>query len=103
MAAPLQGLPVRLDRAPQRGAAFAITRASRRARTRSIGSRSRASDAQFRPGAKFEPLHQRRRQSLPVLKRDLPPQISSSAAEDGGHGVLRALDPDHPLGHNVAR
>ena len=28
---------VRLDRAPQRGAAFAITRASRRARTRSIG------------------------------------------------------------------
>src|SRR4029077_11814402 len=41
MAAPWQGLPVRLDRAPQRGAAFAITRASRRARTRSIGSRSR--------------------------------------------------------------
>jgi hypothetical protein len=42
MAAARQGLPVRLDRAPQRGAAFAITRASRRARTRSIGSRSRA-------------------------------------------------------------
>src|SRR5262245_23713336 len=42
MAAPRQGLPVRLDRAPQRGAAFALTRASRRARTRSIGSRSRA-------------------------------------------------------------
>src|SRR5262249_24578290 len=42
MAAAWQGLPVRLDRAPQRGAAFAITRASRRARTRSIGSRSRA-------------------------------------------------------------
>src|SRR5215831_12134667 len=41
MAAARQGLPVRLDRAPQRGAAFAITRASRRARTRSIGSRSR--------------------------------------------------------------
>src|SRR5215469_9682482 len=41
MAAPRQGLPVRLDRAPQRGAAFALTRASRRARTRSIGSRSR--------------------------------------------------------------
>jgi bifunctional non-homologous end joining protein LigD len=37
MAAPRQDLPVRLDRAPQRGAAFAITRASRRARTRSIG------------------------------------------------------------------
>ncbi len=42
MAAARHGLPVRLDRAPQRGAAFAITRASRRARTRSIGSRSRA-------------------------------------------------------------
>src|SRR5262249_43223367 len=42
MAAARQGLPVRLDRVPQRGAAFAITRASRRARTRSIGSRSRA-------------------------------------------------------------
>jgi hypothetical protein len=35
MAAPRQGLPVRLDRAPQRGAAFALTRASRRARMRS--------------------------------------------------------------------
>src|SRR5215475_14271816 len=42
MAAARQGLPVRLDREPQRGAAFALTRASRRARTRSIGSRSRA-------------------------------------------------------------
>src|SRR6516164_4258893 len=42
MAAARQGLPVRLDRAPQRGAAFALTRASRRDRTRSIGSRSRA-------------------------------------------------------------
>src|SRR5437660_405202 len=42
MAAPRQGLPVRLERAPHRGAAFAITRASRRARTRSIGSHSRS-------------------------------------------------------------
>jgi hypothetical protein len=42
MAAARQGLPVRLDRAPQRGAAFALTRASRRARMRSISSRSRA-------------------------------------------------------------
>src|SRR5262249_35375666 len=42
MAAARQGLPVRLDRAPQRGAAFALTRASRRVRTRSIGSRPRA-------------------------------------------------------------
>ena len=35
---------------PQRGAAFALTRASRRARTRSIGSRSRAFQ-QHRPRA----------------------------------------------------
>src|SRR5215471_10429068 len=48
MAAARQGLPVRLDRAPQRGAAFALTRASRRARTRSIGSRSRASRSRAR-------------------------------------------------------
>jgi hypothetical protein len=33
MAAARQGLPVRLDRARQRGAAFTLTRASRRART----------------------------------------------------------------------
>src|SRR5262249_17556697 len=42
MAAARQGLPVRLDRAPQRGAAFALASASRRARTRSLGSRPRA-------------------------------------------------------------
>jgi hypothetical protein len=40
MAAPRQGLPVRLERAPHRGAAFALSNASERARTRSIGSRS---------------------------------------------------------------
>src|SRR5215475_8258865 len=43
MAAPRQGLPVRLDRAPQRGAAFALANASRRTRTRSISSRSTGS------------------------------------------------------------
>src|SRR6266446_372737 len=43
MAAPWQGLPVRLERAPHRGAAFALSNASKRARTRSIGSRSRGS------------------------------------------------------------
>src|SRR5262245_23006362 len=43
MAAARQGSPVRLDRAPQRGAAFALTSASRRARKRSLGSRSRGS------------------------------------------------------------
>jgi len=37
----LKGLPVRLERAPHRGAAFALSNASKRARTRSIGSRSR--------------------------------------------------------------
>src|SRR5215831_11525181 len=47
MAAARQGLPVRLDRAPQRGAAFAIIRASRRVRTRSIGSRSTGSSLIF--------------------------------------------------------
>jgi hypothetical protein len=41
LAAPRQGLPVRLERAPHRGAAFALSNASKRARTRSIGSRSR--------------------------------------------------------------
>src|SRR5215831_8153977 len=46
MAAARQGLPVRLDRAPQRGAAFAITRASRRARMRSP-SRVRGSSLIF--------------------------------------------------------
>src|SRR5260221_14098018 len=43
MAAPRQGLPVRLERAPHPGAAFALSNASKRARTRSIGSRSRGS------------------------------------------------------------
>src|SRR5215471_20828984 len=41
MAAPWQRLPVRLERAPHRGAAFALSNASKRARTRSISSRSR--------------------------------------------------------------
>ena len=41
MAAPRQGLPVRLERAPHRGAAFALSNASKRACTRSIDSRSR--------------------------------------------------------------
>src|SRR5262245_61221193 len=43
MAAPRQDLPVRLERAPHRGAAFALSNASNRARARSIGSRSRGS------------------------------------------------------------
>jgi hypothetical protein len=43
MAAARQGLPVRLDRAPQRGAAFALTSASRRACIRSIDLRARGS------------------------------------------------------------
>src|SRR5262245_30680575 len=52
MAAARQGFPVRLDRAPQRGAAFALASASRRAWTRSIGSRSTGSSLIFdRPPA----------------------------------------------------
>src|SRR5947208_2515876 len=42
MAAPRQGLPVRLERAPHRGAAFALSNASKRARARSVGLRSRS-------------------------------------------------------------
>src|SRR5437588_12709427 len=48
MAPPWQGLPVRLERAPHRGAAFALSNASKRGRTRSIGSRSRGSLFIFR-------------------------------------------------------
>src|SRR6266516_2986083 len=48
MAAPWQGLPVRLERAPHRGAAFALSNAFKRARIRSIGSRSRGSLLIFR-------------------------------------------------------
>src|SRR5947207_14554380 len=40
MAAPRQGLPVRLERAPHRGAAFAWSNASKRARAQSVGLRS---------------------------------------------------------------
>jgi hypothetical protein len=56
MAAPSQGLPVRLERAPHRGAAFALSNASKRARARSvvlrsgslfIGSRSKGSSFIF--------------------------------------------------------
>src|SRR6516162_4138123 len=47
MAAAWHGLPVRLDRAPQRGAAFALASASRRAWTRSIGPRSTGSSLIF--------------------------------------------------------
>src|SRR5262249_2750727 len=43
MAAARHGLPVRLDRAPQRGAAFPLTSASRRACMRSIDLRARGS------------------------------------------------------------
>src|SRR5262249_3269829 len=49
MAAAWHGLPVRLDRAPQRGAAFALASASRRAWTRHIGSRSTGSLLIFTP------------------------------------------------------
>src|SRR5262249_25296428 len=55
MAAPWQGLPVRLERAPHRGAAFALSNASKRARTRSIGSRSRGSLFIFRSSPAVAP------------------------------------------------
>src|SRR5215510_16203639 len=52
MAAPWQGLPVRLERAPHRGAAFALSNASKRARTRSIGSGSRSSAVNLAPAVR---------------------------------------------------
>src|SRR5439155_12367229 len=55
MAAPRQGLPVRLERAPHRGAAFALSNASKRARTRSIGARSRGSLFIFRSSPAVAP------------------------------------------------
>jgi len=55
MAAPRQGLPVPLERVPHRGAAFALSNASERARTRSIGSRSRGSLFIFRSSPAVAP------------------------------------------------
>src|SRR5262249_46008151 len=55
MAAPWQGLPVRLERAPHRGAAFALSNASKRARPRPIGSRSRGSLFIFRSSPAVAP------------------------------------------------
>src|SRR5262244_2513309 len=82
MAAARQGLPVRLDRAPQRGAAFAIIRASRRARTRSIGSRSRARGSSLifdHPPAVAPPPDQWRRYSRRERTRGQAPP------PNGGH------------------
>jgi hypothetical protein len=61
MAAPRQGLPVRLERAPHRGAAFALSNASKRARTWPIGSRSRGSLFIFRSSPPSLPLAPRYR------------------------------------------
>src|SRR5262245_62293374 len=55
MAAPWQALPVRLEQAPHRGAAFALSNASKRARIRSIGSRSRGSLFIFRSSPAVPP------------------------------------------------
>src|SRR5256886_11681476 len=72
MAAPRHGLPVRLERAPHRGAAFALSNASKRARIRSIGSRSRGSLFIFR--------------SSPAVA---PPGPSDRIARDHGLPALR--------------
>src|SRR5215831_596390 len=72
MAAPWQGLPVRLERAPHRGAAFALSNASKRARIRSIGSRSRGSLFIFRSSPAVAPPGPRYRvardHGLPALR-----------------------------------
>src|SRR6266545_1469235 len=73
MAAPWQGLPVRLERAPHRGAAFALSNASKRARIRFIGSRSRGSLFIFRsspaPSLPLAPRYRvARDHGLPALR-----------------------------------
>src|SRR5262249_23500391 len=72
MAAPWQGLPVRLERAPHRGAAIALSNASKRARIRSLGSRSRGSLFIFRSSPAVAPRAPRYRlardHGLPALR-----------------------------------
>src|SRR5260370_7923198 len=79
MAAPRQGLPVRLERAPHRGAAFALSNASKRARIRSIGSRSR--------GSLF--IGSRSRGSLFIF-RSSPPRSRTSTPLDGKSVTFRS-------------
>src|SRR5262249_53351496 len=90
MAAPWQGLPVRLERAPHRGAAFALSNASKRARIRSIGSSSRGSLLIFRPSP-------RRRSGRRKVKGNMDIELAVDAMEIAGsidHMVLFSGDGD---------
>src|SRR4029453_3655553 len=73
MAAPWQGLPVRLEWAPHRGAAFALSNASKRARTRSIGCRGKAFD----------------RFLGPILRGDWSRGLAGSVHQRAGQGPFR--------------
>src|SRR5260221_14499395 len=85
MAAPRQGLPVRLERAPHRGAAFALSNASKRARTRSIGSRSRGSLFIFRSSPAVAP---------PIRSRSL---AWGGLGQEGRRGLRGGSnEPDEP-------
>jgi hypothetical protein len=89
MAAPWQGLPVRLERAPHRGAAFALSNASKRARIRSIGSRSR--------GSLF--IGSRSRGSLFIFRSSpavAPPAPRHRVARDHGLPAIRDVHLSSP-------
>jgi hypothetical protein len=64
MAAARQGLPVRLDRAPQRGAAFALTRAFGVELTPRAKDRADAGQASKRSPIGDSPRHKRCNRSL---------------------------------------
>src|SRR5215471_14701797 len=87
MAAPWQGLPVRLARAPHRGAAFALSNASKRARTRSIGSRSRGLLFIFRSSPAVVPPH-RGAAFLPPAGATVPPSLPAVVPPHRGAAFL---------------
>src|SRR5262249_19625114 len=93
MAAAWHGLPVRLDRAPQRGAAFALASASRRAWTRHIGSRSTGSLLIFdHPPASAPPsLH---------LPRRLPRPLTGKASSFSEELLARPVCAAEPSYHS---
>jgi hypothetical protein len=74
MAAARQGLPVRLERAPHRGAAFALSNASKRARARSNASVVRSSGAFLPPSPPAEEATARQDQAG-----------EASTGDGGGH------------------
>src|SRR5262249_3464081 len=98
MAAPRQGLPVRLERAPHRGAAFALSNASKRARTRSIGSRSRGSLFIFRSSPAVAPRDQVDATVVPNVRRQCGAAPASCARLQPRQFPAHAGDAGAPLG-----